>query len=90
MSYQAISSALVKNLTVYFPTREVNLTGLMKNMNYSIRVLASTDKGDGNNSNPVFFVTNQDGKLVFRFPSNNPSNTKPTLAKVKMTSSQMA
>jgi len=69
VSYQAISSALVENLTVYFPTREVILTGLIKSMNYSVRILASTDKGDGKYSDPEFFVTNQDGKLVFRFPS---------------------
>ena len=66
--YQAISSALVENTTVYFPTREVNLTGLIRNMNYSVSVLASTDKGDGKYSDPEFFVTNQDGKLAFRFP----------------------
>jgi len=60
VSYQEISSALVKNLTVHLPTREVNLTGLINNMNYSIRVLASTDKGDGKYSDPEFFVTNQD------------------------------
>ena len=66
--YQAISSALVENTTVYVPTREVNLTGLIKNMNYSVSVLASTIKGDGNYSDPEFFLTNQDGELAFRFP----------------------
>ena len=69
VSYQANSSSLVENITVSVPAREVNLTGLIKNMNYSVRVLASTDKGDGNYSDPVFFVTNQDGELAFRFPS---------------------
>ena len=66
--YQAISSALVENTTVYVPRREVNLTGLTKNMNYSVSVLASTDKGDGNYRDPEFFLTNQDGELAFRFP----------------------
>lgn len=66
--YQAISSALVENTTVYVPTREVNLTGLIKNMNYSVSVLASTDKGDGDYSDPEFFPTNQDGELPLRFP----------------------
>ena len=61
VSYQAISSALVENTTVNVPTREVNLTGLIKNMNYSVSVLASTDKGDGNYSDPEVFLTNQDG-----------------------------
>ena len=73
VSYQAISSALVENVTVVSPTREVNLTGLIKNIVYNVRVLASTDKGDGKYSDPELFLTNQDGKLVFRFPPNNPS-----------------
>ena len=68
VSYQAIGSLLVENTTVYAPTREVNLTGLIKNMNYSVSVLASTDKGDGDYSDPEFFVTSQDGELAFRFP----------------------
>ena len=66
--YQASSSALVENTTVNVSTREVNLTGLIKNMNYSVSVLASTIKGDGNYSDPEFFLTNQDGELAFRFP----------------------
>ena len=65
--YQAISSALVENTTVSAPTREVNLTGLIRNMNYSVSVLASTDKGDGNYSDPKFFITNQTGELTFIF-----------------------
>ena len=68
VSYQAIGFLLVENRTVYVPKRKANLTGLIKNMNYSVRVLASTDKGEGNYSDPEFFVTNQDGELAFRFP----------------------
>ena len=67
VNYQEISSAMDENLTVFFPARELNLTGLKKNMNYSVKVLASTEKGDGNYSDPEFFVTNQAGKSVFRF-----------------------
>ena len=63
VSYQEIGYLLVENTTVYVPTREAHLTGLTKNMNYSVRVLASTDKGDGNYSDPKFFVTNEDGEL---------------------------
>lgn len=66
VSYQANNSFLAENITV--DVREVNLTGLIKNMNYSVRVLASTDKGDGNYSDPKFFVTNQDGEIAMRFP----------------------
>ena len=68
VSYQAIGSPVEDTTVVFVPNREVNLTGLVKSMNYSVRVLASTDKGDGNYSDPEFFVTNQDGELGFRFP----------------------
>lgn len=69
VSYQAVTTTLVDNKTVYAPTREANLTGLIKNMNYSIRVLASTVKGNGNHSKAKFFITNQDGEsaCIFRF-----------------------
>ena len=69
VSYQAIGSPVEDTTVVFVPNREVNLTGLVKSMNYSVRVLASTDKGDGNYSDPEFFVTNQDGELEFRFPA---------------------
>ena len=43
--------------------RQVNLTALVKNMNYSIEVLASTIKGDGPfNKPPLFALTNQKSK----------------------------
>ena len=64
VSYQAVTSALVENTTVNATTHEANLTGLIKNMNYSIRVLASTSKGNGNYSDPEFWVTNQDGRSI--------------------------
>ena len=68
VSYEVIGSPVENTTVVFVPKREVNLTGLIKSRNYSVRVLASTDKGDGNYSNPEFFVTNQDGELGFRFP----------------------
>jgi len=68
VGYQANDSRVENRTVVFVPNREVNLTGLLKSMNYSVRVLASTIKGDGNYSDPEFFVTNQDGELEFRFP----------------------
>ena len=50
---------------VMAPTRQVNLTGLTKDMNYNVSVLASTSKGDGNYSNPKTLRTNEDSKSVF-------------------------
>ena len=68
VGYQANDSRVENTTVIFVPNREVNLTGLIKSMNYSVRVLASTDKGDGKYSDPEFFVTNQDGELRFRFP----------------------
>ena len=50
---------------VMAPTRQVNLTGLTKDMHYNVSVLASTSKGDGNYSNPKTLRTNEDSKSVF-------------------------
>ena len=50
---------------VMAPTRQVNLTGLTKDMHYNVSVLASTSKGDGNYSNPKTLRTNEDSKSAF-------------------------
>ena len=67
VSYRAMDSQVVDTTTVNASTRKANLTGLIKNMTYIVRVLASTDKGDGNYSDPEVFLTNQDGELTFIF-----------------------
>lgn len=41
---------------------ETNLHALEKYTNYSVRVLAYTKIGDGMQSNPVYCLTEQDGK----------------------------
>ena len=48
---------------------QANLTGLTKYRNYSITVLASTAKGDGNVSEPIIVFTDEDSKfsVVLRF-----------------------
>ena len=65
VGYRAVTTSLLENTTtVCAPKREANLTDLIKNMNYSVRVLASTVKGNGNYSKPKFWETNQDGKCI--------------------------
>ena len=57
-----INSTLVSARKMY-----VNLTGLIKDMYYNIRVLASTSKGDGIYSNPKKFRTNEDSKSLLYY-----------------------
>ena len=66
VSYRAVlengsGGAIVYKL-IDAPKLYVNLTGLTKDVHYSISVLASTIKGDGNYSNPKTFRTNEDSK----------------------------
>ena len=58
-------NAPVYNETVEFPTLQANLTGLIKNQKYNISILATTSKGDGPYSSPIYVTTNQDSKLAF-------------------------
>ena len=45
------------------PTTQANLTGLIKYRNYSITVFSSTAKGDGNVSEPIIVITDEDSKM---------------------------
>ena len=44
------------------PTTQATLTGLNEYTNYSITVLASTSKGNGNVSEAIIVITDQDSK----------------------------
>lgn len=44
---------------------ETNLHGLSKFANYSVRVLAFTNSGEGTPSLPIYCVTEEDGNYVF-------------------------
>ena len=46
------------------PANQTTLTGLNKYTNYSISVFASTCKGAGNISAPIFIVTDEDSKCA--------------------------
>ena len=47
------------------PALQANLTDLIKDAKYRIRVLASTKKGDGSYSAPINATTNEDSKSLF-------------------------
>ena len=68
VSYEAIRGKLNTSISatkVDAPALQVNLTGLIKDMVYSVRVLASTIKGDGNYSASINIQTNQESKSAF-------------------------
>lgn len=46
------------------PTAQANLTGLNEYTNYSITVFASTVKGEGNVSEPIIVITDEDSKFI--------------------------
>lgn len=58
VSYQVNGFLLVENIIVYVFICEVNLIGLIKNMNYSVRVLVFIEKGDGNYGDFEVFLIN--------------------------------
>ena len=62
VSYIAFPSGSTQTKTVTAPRSQTTLTGLHEYTNYSITVFASTSKGGGNASRPIFFMTDGDGK----------------------------
>ena len=63
VTYKALPDGSPQSAVVSAPTAEMNLTGLMKYRNYSITVFASTAKGNGNASEPIIIITDEDSKL---------------------------
>ena len=68
VSYQTTDGSSEFTMKVDAPVLQANLTDLIKDTEYSIRVLASTIKGDGNYSDPITVQTNQDSKSLFYCP----------------------
>ena len=64
VTYRALPSGSVQRKTVTAPANQTTLTGLNKYTNYSIVVFASTCKGAGNISAPIFVVTDEDSKCA--------------------------
>ena len=69
VKYMALPDERPRSTVVIAPTTQANLIGLAKYRNYSITVFASTAKGDGNVSEPIIVITDEDSKfsIVLRF-----------------------
>jgi len=63
VTYKALPDGSPQTKVVSAPTTEVTLTGLKNNTNYSITVSASSVKGDGNISAPIYVMTTLTSKL---------------------------
>ena len=63
VTYTALPGDISRTAVVSAPTTHLVLRGLEEHKNYSISVLASTVKGDGNASDPIIVTTNEDSKL---------------------------
>ena len=67
VNYTALEpNGATKTQTVPAPTTQATLTELNEYTNYSITVFASTSKGDGNISQPIIVITDEDSKLILR------------------------
>ena len=62
VTYKALPRGNPETKVVNAPTKQATLTGLNEYTNYSITVFASTAKGDGNFSNPIIVITDEDSK----------------------------
>ena len=63
VTYKALAGGIPQSTVVIAPTTQANLSGLTKYRSYSITVFASTAKGDGNASEPIIVITDEDSKL---------------------------
>ena len=63
VTYTALPGGSPRTAVVIAPITHVTLRGLEEYTNYSILVFASTVKGDGNASDPIFVTTDEDSKL---------------------------
>ena len=68
VTYKVLAGGMPQSTVVIAPTTEANLTGLTKYRSYSITVFASTAKGDGNASEPIIVITDEDSKLSIALP----------------------
>ena len=64
VTYTALPNGSPVSQVVDAPTTQATLTGLNEYTNYSITVLASTSKGDGNASEAIPVITDEDSKLT--------------------------
>ena len=67
VTYKALPAGSPNTILVNAPTTQITLTGLNEYTNYSITVFASTVKGDGNVSEPIVAITDEDSEFIFAF-----------------------
>ena len=67
INYQSLTQTDNGNRTVASPIKKLNLTGLKMFVNYYITLFASTVKGNGKLSGPIYVITDQDSKSFFSF-----------------------
>ena len=69
VTYMVLPDKTPQSIVLIAAITQANLTGLMKYRNYSITVFASAAKGDGNVSEPIIVITDEDSKfsIVLRF-----------------------
>ncbi|XP_020610394.1 Down syndrome cell adhesion molecule-like isoform X2 [Orbicella faveolata] len=60
ITYQSLTTKHNGSVTVNYPELQKNVTHLQDYTNYSIRVYASTEKGNGPSSDPIVVVTDQE------------------------------
>ena len=65
--YKALPNGGPQTEVVSAPTSHVTLTGLNEYTNYSITVFASSVKGGGRISAPIFVITDEDSKFTCAF-----------------------
>ena len=63
ITYQSLTTKHNGSITVNYPEHQKNVTHLQDYTNYSMRVYASTEKGNGPASYPIVIITHQEGEL---------------------------
>ena len=64
VTYQELPNGNTVTKVVVAPRTNTTLIGLKKYTNYSITVVASTSKGNGNKSAPIIVITDEDSKFM--------------------------
>ena len=62
VAYTELRSGSLLDEVVIAPKRNITLVQLNKFTNYSITVFASTSKGGGSRSDPIFVITDEDSE----------------------------
>ena len=64
VTYRVFPSGSSQTKNVSAPANQTTLTGLIEYTGYRITVFASTSKGAGNQSTPLWVITDEDSKFV--------------------------